>query len=267
MARRQHRHRRHEDHANHEAWAIPYGDLVTLLLAFFVVMYSISSINSGKYRQLSYALVQAMQGQPESVQSAEGLGFGSLVGVLQMPNPMQDTTREVLIDPIPQVQEIPPAARQLHEVGESLMMAMGGLIDQGLVDVRINDDSIEVELKSDILFSSGVGDVSKAAEPVIAELAKVLRDVPNTIKVEGHTDDRPIHSPMFRSNWELSAARAASVVHLLGTGGVAPSRLSVVAHAEQKPLRDNDSDAGRSANRRVVLIVSNSEVSATEPQP
>ena len=102
---------------------------------------------------------------------------------------------------------------------------------------------------------------------MIAELAKVLRDVPNTIKVEGHTDDRPIHSPMFRSNWELSAARAASVVHLLGTGGVAPSRLSVVAHAEQKPLRDNDSDAGRSANRRVVLIVSNSEVSATEPQP
>ena len=91
------------------------------------------------------------------------------------------------------------------------------------------------------------------------ELSKVLRAVPNAIRVEGHTDDRPIHSAVYRSNWELSAARAASVVHLLGSGGVDSSRLSVVAHAEQQPVSDNGSDAGRSANRRVVLIISNPE--------
>ena len=144
-------------------------------------------------------------------------------------------------------------------MAEQLTLAMGGLIDKGLVDVRVHDDYIEVELKSDILFSSGVGDVSQAAEPVIAELSKVLRAVPNAIRVEGHTDDRPIHSAVYRSNWELSAARAASVVHLLGSGGVDSSRLSVVAHAEQQPVSDNGSDAGRSANRRVVLIISNPE--------
>jgi len=260
MSRRHGRRRRHDDHANHEAWAIPYGDLVTLLLAFFVVMYSISSVNTGKYRQLSVSLVQAMQGAPDAAQQVDGSGFGEgmSVGVLNLPNPLLERNRDVLINPIPLISEVPPRARRLHALGEQLTMAMGGLIDKGLVDVRVNDDFIEVELKSDILFASGVGDVSRAAEPVIAELSKVLHDVPNPIRVEGHTDDRPIHSPVFRSNWELSAARAASVVHLLGNGGVAASRLSVVAHAEQKPTRENESDAGRSANRRVVLIIANS---------
>jgi chemotaxis protein MotB len=261
MSRRHARHRRHEDHANHEAWAIPYGDLVTLLLAFFVVMYSISSVNTGKYRQLSFSLVQAMQGATEAEQPIEGDGFGEgfNVGVLRLPNPILERNRDVLVNPLPLIQEVPPGARRLHAMAERLTMAMGGLIDRGLVDVRVNEDFIEVELKSDILFASGVGDVSQAAEPVIAELSAILRGVPNTIRVEGHTDDRPIHSAVYRSNWELSAARAASVVHLLGTGGVESSRLSVVAHAEQKPIRENESDAGRSANRRVVLIIANSE--------
>jgi len=202
-----------------------------------------------------------MQGAPDAAQQVEGSGFGEgmSVGVLNLPNPLLERNRDVLINPIPLIPEVPPRARRLHALGEQLTMAMGGLIDKGLVDVRVNDDFIEVELKSDILFASGVGDVSRAAEPVIAELSKVLQDVPNPIRVEGHTDDRPIHSPVFRSNWELSAARAASVVHLLGNGGVAASRLSVVAHAEQKPTRENESDAGRSANRRVVLIIANSE--------
>jgi len=262
MPRRHARRRRHEDHANHEAWAIPYGDLVTLLLAFFVVMYSISSVNTGKYRQLSFSLIQAMQGSPDSAQSADGAGFGAEanVGVLHLPNPIRDSAQDVLINPIPLIAEVPARARHMHAMGEQLTLAMGGLIDKGLVDVRVTEDFIEVELKSDILFASGVGDVSPAAEPVIAELSKVLRDVPNAIRVEGHTDDRPIHSTVFRSNWELSAARAASVVHLLGLGGVSAARLSVVAHAEQKPVRENESDAGRSANRRVVLIVANSEI-------
>jgi chemotaxis protein MotB len=261
MPRRHSRNRRHDDHANHEAWAIPYGDLVTLLLAFFVVMYSISSVNTGKYRQLSFSLVQAMQGATEAEQPIEGNGFGEGfdVGLLRLPNPILERNRDVLVNLIPLIPEVPARARRLHALGERLTMAMGGLIDKGLVDVRINDDFIEVELKSDILFASGVGDVSEAAEPVITELSAVLRDVPNSIRVEGHTDDRPIHSVAYRSNWELSAARAASVVHLLGSDGVAPSRLSVVAHGAQKPVRDNDSDAGRSANRRVVLIVANSD--------
>ncbi len=261
MSRRHARRRRHEDHANHEAWAIPYGDLVTLLLAFFVVMYSISSVNTGKYRQLSSSLIEAMQGSVETTQTIEGAGFGENlnIGVLRLPNPILDRDHDVLVNPIPLIAEVPLGPRRLHAMAEQLTLAMGGLIDKGLVDVRVHDDYIEVELKSDILFSSGVGDVSQAAEPVIAELSKVLRAVPNAIRVEGHTDDRPIHSAVYRSNWELSAARAASVVHLLGSGGVDSSRLSVVAHAEQQPVSDNGSDAGRSANRRVVLIISNPE--------
>ena len=257
------RHRRHDDHINHEAWAIPYGDLVTLLLAFFVVMYAISSVNTGKYRQLSVSLVQAMQGSPASVSESEGdgggLGPASGMAVIDVQGHLKESAQDRMMPSSTLMQEVSPRTRKLHEIGEKIATAMGSLVERGLVDVNISDEWVQVDLKSDILFASGVGNVATSAEPVIGALAQVLVAFPNDVRVEGHTDDRPIRSAVFRSNWELSAARAASVVHLLTDNGVAARRLSVVAHAEQLPIRENDTDAGRTANRRVVLRVLNSD--------
>lgn len=264
MSRRKgRRHRRHEDHINHEAWAIPYGDLVTLLLAFFVVMYAISSVNTGKYRQLSVSLVQAMQGSPASLSESEGNGGGwgaaSGMAVIDVQGHLKESAQDRMMPSSTLLQEVSPRTRKLHEIGEKIATAMGSLVERGLVDVNISDEWVQVDLKSDILFASGVGNVATAAEPVIGALAQVLSAFPNDVRVEGHTDDRPIRSTVFRSNWELSAARAASVVHLLTDNGVGARRLSVVAHAEQLPIRENDTDDGRTANRRVVLRVLNSE--------
>jgi len=240
MARR----RKHEEHANHEGWAIPYGDLVTLLLAFFVVMYSISQVNEGKYRVLSDSLNAAFRGTPATVSP------------IQVGSPAATTVAAPLVQLHDDIQAM--ALRQLAQQAES---ALQPLIQQGLVDVVRGDGRLSIAIRSDILFSSGSAAPSAVVQPVIRQLGEVLCGFPVNIQVQGHTDNVPITGGLFPSNWELSAARAAGVVHLLIGGGVAPARLSAVGFGEHHPAAPNATPDGRNANRRVVLVV---ESDATE---
>jgi chemotaxis protein MotB len=227
-----------EDHANHEAWAIPYGDLVTLLLAFFVVMYSISTVNEGKYRVVSDSLNAAFRGQPvgtQPIQVGEAAATTVAAPIVQLSSDIRTM-----------------ALRQMAQVAED---AMSPLIAQGLVDVQVGDGYVEIAIRSDILFSSGSAQLAPEAQPVIRQLATVLGEFPNSIQVKGHTDNVPISGGIFPSNWELSAARAASVVHMMVEGGVDPRRLSVVAYGEFRPVLPNTTPDGRNANRRVVLTI------------
>jgi len=265
------RRKKHEEHANHEAWAIPYGDLVTLLLAFFVVMYAISSVNDGKYRLLSDSLNAAFRGTPttmDAVQVGEkqlGSGADLRMSIVQQVT-LQGQPRSLLNAPKPVLAGVDERTRELREMAEEVERAMASLIDADLVAVRRHDDSVEVEIKTDILFPSGVANVSAGAAPVLAQLATTLRPFTNPIRVEGYTDDRPIRTAAFPSNWELSAGRAASVVHLLTDNGISPSRLAVVAYGEHRPLKPNDSAEARNANRRVVLVILNND-SPAAPRP
>ena len=268
MSRRK-RHR-HEEHTNHESWAIPYGDLVTLLLAFFVVMYAISSVNAGKYRVLSDSLVAAFRGtamttDPKQIgdhtaQSNDNL-HSSIVNQLAM----QGKSRS-LIEAKPIIDAPNPQALALRRMAEEIESAMGSLIDANLVVVRRHDTWVEVEIKTDILFPSGVAKMSPEAGPVFALLARALQPFPNQIRVEGYTDDRPIKTAAFQSNWELSAGRAASVVHLLMQQGMDPRRLSVTAYGEFRPRQPNDSVEGRNSNRRVVMVIVSDAVDASPEQ-
>jgi chemotaxis protein MotB len=133
--------------------------------------------------------------------------------------------------------------------------AMQSLIDAKLVTVRRENMWLEIEINADILFASGAGDFTPAAEPVLDKLAEVLKPFPNPIRVEGHTDDRPIRTSAFPSNWELSAARAASVVHQFTRQGIDPLRLEIVGFGQFHPRQPNDTSEGRNANRRVVVLV------------
>jgi chemotaxis protein MotB len=259
MARRH----KHEEHANHEAWAIPYGDLITLLLAFFVVMYAMSSVNEGKYRVLSDSLTAAFTGAPrtlEPIQVGEkqvGPGADLAISVMNAPQhslqpiPMAQYGREgamPAIDPAQQRDELATVAGEVEQ-------SMSDLIDRELIVVRQHGTWVEVEIRTDILFPSGVATLSPPAEKVLEQLAHTLRPFPNAIRVEGHTDDRPINTPAFPSNWELSAARAASVVHLFTRVGLDPARLAVIGLGENRPAQSNASAEGRNANRRVLLVI------------
>ncbi len=261
MARRH----KHEEHANHEAWAIPYGDLITLLLAFFVVMYAMSSVNEGKYRVLSDSLVAAFSGAPrtmEPIQVGEqqaGPGVSPAISLVQQP--MIDGQARTSLQPISMGHPVPMPAdpgqrsEELATVAGEVEQSMSDLIDRELITVRRHGKWVEVEIRTDILFPSGVATLSPAAVQVLQQLAQTLRPFPNPIRVEGHTDNRPINTAAFPSNWELSAARAASVVHLFTRAGMDPARLAVIGLGENRPAQSNATPEGRNANRRVLLVI------------
>ena len=147
------------------------------------------------------------------------------------------------------------ASEALARVADQVERAMQDLVDRKVVTVRRTDLWIEVEIRSDILFPSGVAQLSPSAAGVIDQLAGVLAPLPNAIRVEGHTDNVPIRTAVFYSNWELSAARAGSVVRMLAAQGVGPGRLAVVGLGEEHPSHPNDTAQGRNANRRVVVVI------------
>jgi chemotaxis protein MotB len=260
MARRH----KHEDHANHEAWAIPYGDLITLLLAFFVVMYAMSSVNEGKYRVLSDSLVAAFNGAPKTLEPIQvgekQLGTGADLSINLVRQPVIESQPRRSIAPIGLAQTPMPSdpagqREELAGVANEVEQSMSDLIDRELVTVRRHGKWVEVEIKTDILFPSGVATLSPAAEQVLQQLAETLKPFPNAIRVEGHTDNRPISTSAFPSNWELSAARAASVVHLFTRAGMDPARLAVIGLGENRPAQSNATAEGRNANRRVLLVI------------
>ncbi|MGE6335073.1 OmpA family protein, partial [Stenotrophomonas sp. NPDC077659] len=152
-------------------------------------------------------------------------------------------------------EQIARAERQLNSIADRLTAALSPLIDRGLISVRRTELWIEVEINSDILFPTGSANLDVHARQTLASLADVLRDVPNSVRVEGHTDNVPIATATFPSNWELSAGRAASVVHLFADQGVQPSRLAMVGYGQFRPREENDSAAGRNRNRRVMVII------------
>jgi chemotaxis protein MotB len=262
------RKKKHEEHVNAEAWAIPYGDLVTLLFALFTVMYAMSSVNEGKFRVLSDSMIAAFHGAPKSMQP---VNIGDKQPGKGGDKPLVGITPTVLLkikDAVTKDGNLTPRAASLVEGSDSadlpgalirmereVQNAMQALIDAKLVTVKRESMWLEIEINTDILFPSGAGEFAPVAEPVLDKLAEVLKPFPNPIRVEGHTDDRPIHTAAFPSNWELSAARAASVVHQFSKQGIDPLRLEIVGFGQFHPRQPNDSADHRNANRRVAVLV------------
>lgn len=279
------RKKRHEEHLNHEAWAIPYGDLITLLLAFFVVMYAISSVNEGKYRVLSDSLFAAFRGSPRTMQPVQvgekQVGSGADVKTTLVEQAMLEGQPRSMLAPVPVKTGMPDPkqaeaalinarqsarAKALQQVADQVARAMDDLVKANLVTVRRTDFWIEVEIKTDILFPSGSAQLQTSAVGVIEKLGEALAPFPNAIRVEGHTDNRPIKTVAFISNWELSAARAGSVVRVLASKGVEPGRLAVIGYGENRPTQPNDTVDGRNANRRVVVVILSADTAAA-PSP
>lgn len=259
MARR----KRHEEHENHERWLVSYADFITLLFAFFVVMYSISSVNEGKYRVLSDTL-EAVFSQPvrskDPIQIGEvSRGKGEVV--------IEPLTPAVPETPLPEVvSSFPPKAtdddiRTINDLSKQFSSALSDWIKSDDVTIKQGEDWLELEIKSRVLFESGEARLARPAIPVLGEIASILQKSANPIQVEGFTDNNPINTPRFPSNWELSAARAASVVHLLDRYGIQPDRMSAIGYGEYKPIANNDTEAGRQKNRRVVLVVLGNDLS------
>jgi chemotaxis protein MotB len=270
MSRRR-RHRQAEEHPNHERWLVSYADFITLLFAFFVVMYAISSVNEGKYRVLSNTLTEAFRETTRSLNPIQ-IGEPTRSGGVMPGDTLSQSAVQTGVRTGPETLETPPAtpadpgfdavtearregARRLGYLAATLESVLGALVEQEQVSVAHTGEWVEVTMKSALLFPSGSAALSDSAKSILRDISQVLRPLPNPIHVEGYTDDVPISTGAFPSNWELSAARAASVVHLFTRFGVDPRRLAAVGYGEFRPIADNVTEDGRRANRRVSLVI------------
>ena len=243
MARRK---KRQEEHENHERWLVSYADFITLLFAFFVVMYAISSVNEGKYRVLSDSMEAAFKEVPRSIQPIQiGQVTKAVNSELQPIQMREQNTSRKLDKPLQPARDI---------VG-NIEARMKRWIDQGKISVNGNDKWIDVEINTSVLFSLGSAELSLQAEHMLDELAAVLVSTANPIYVSGHSDNLPIKTNRFPSNWELSAARAVSVVRLFAAQGIEPQRMGAIGFGEHRPVSDNESQSGRMKNRRVVIRI------------
>lgn len=252
MARRK---KKVEEHTNTERWMVSYADFVTLLFAFFVVMYSISSINEGKYKTLSSSLSRIFTSTPIETTTGQPISLFEQPPTVAEPLPLES-------EPYAEVEKRRELSTAIQEEQEKLSAAskqfedvLAPMIKENLVAVNKHDFWVELQMSSELLFTSGSDQLSQRAIDVIKLIAAVVAPLPNAISVEGYTDNIPIETAIFRSNWDLSSARATSVVHEMVNAGVNPLRLSAVGYGEYHPIADNNTEKGRFQNRRVTLVI------------
>ena len=243
-----------EEHENHERWMVSYADFITLLFAFFVVMYAISSVNQGKYQLLTSSLGNAFTGEI-SRQKLDATAGGNtdhtnLPGQYSAPS---------FIKPLELTRLRNEKLRREREAMSALAInvsnGLAPLIQEGKVKVLQNNRGIRIDIHDSLLFSQGSADLQPVALAPLTQITDALKQIEKPIQVEGHTDNIPIHNDRFYSNWELSAMRASSVVRMLEGTGIAGQRLSAIGFGPAQPLSENDTPLGRARNRRVSIIV------------
>ena len=246
------------DEGNADRWIVSYADFITLLFAFFVVMYSISSVNDGKFRVLAEMLPEVFNDDggkgSEELRSAVAIDLGgrtieTLRNLATLESVVDERSSDLLEDAEPL--EIDANA----SVEERVNQAIEPLIDLEGVNVRDGQQWLEVELPNELLFASGATQLSPQALPVLQRMAESLRGVDSAVRVEGFTDNVPIRGGAISSNWQLSAVRAAAVVEQFTRTGLDPLQMSAVGYGEFYPVTDNTTDAGRAQNRRVVIAI------------
>lgn len=219
--------KKHEEHENHERWLVSYADFITLLFAFFVTLYSTSSVNEGKYRAVSDSAQAAFN--PSNYKSKQ-IEIG--------PSFQASEKKKYQVEKIVAIREV---LKQL-QVKENIQV----FHDKRGIVIRITDTAI---------FDSGSAEIRKGAMESVDGLTGVLSGMSENLQVEGHTDNLPIKSPIYPSNWELSSARATSIVRRFIADGIDPKRLTAIGYGEYRPLTDNDTEENRIKNRRVDIVV------------
>ena len=243
-----------DDEDNSHRWVLSYADFITLLFAFFVVMYSISSVNDGKFRVLSDSMESVFR-NPEPLPAPIDFG-GGLTGIGRVPGDDAQggqPTRmleEIVQDDFP----VPVTAIDAHDVtAGDIEKVLKDPIELDKVRIRQSEEWIEVELDGEFAFASGQARLSAQAEPTVSRLAAMVKASTTPVRVEGFSDNRPLQNGVYGSNWELSAARAIAVTKYLIAQGVPPDRLAATGFGEFQPLEERDDEVALRRNRRIEL--------------
>ncbi len=251
------RKKKQEEHENHERWLVSYADFITLLFAFFVSMYAISTVNEGKYKALSESLQSAFTVTTSSAAIFSGTGTGGLgSGLGEVPR-LEDGQPPKISNKFRQ--NFSPDFRRLSKALKSL---------QGKTNMTLmlDERGIVVRLSQPMLYKGGSAELKPEAYAVLNEIAAVVKTISRSIKIEGHTDNLPVLSKEYPSNWDLSSARALVVLkYLLNEHAFDPTKISASGYGEFRPIATNDTLRGRSKNRRVDIVLLNSYRDDTTP--
>ncbi len=239
MARRKHE----EEHDNHERWLVSYADFITLLFAFFVVMYALSSVNEGKYRILSNSMISAFRNVTVN-------SVGQTPTVIPTPAAAKTNLSSKSSEPVRQKER-----DKMRNVAKNILEVMAPLIEQGKVRVLETSRGVSIEINDSILFSPGQALLQPPLAKAMQSVAEVLVASDFPITIEGHTDNVPISTAQFPSNWELSAVRATTVLRLFADAGIAAERLTAIGYADTRPVEPNVLADGRARNRRVTILI------------
>jgi chemotaxis protein MotB len=252
--RKQHGHGAHND----ERWLLTYSDMITLLMALFIILWAISTVNDAKFNELSKSLSEAFSGNllPKERSILDGAKAKGKIDPIQ---PAEATARVSTAR-----KQAADAAERLREQEslEALKRKLDAYVgEQGLsgkIETSIDERGLIIRiLPDDVLFATGEAELKQGAVPILARIGSILNglEADNPIRVEGNTDNVPISTPRFRNNWELSAARAVTVLTALVEDGIDPKRLSAAGYADQRPVTSNASPEGRALNRRVEIVM------------
>lgn len=258
-------HEEHEEHVNHEAWVIPYADMLTLLMVMFLALFATGRVDMEKFKKLAENLKQDFGGNTEMV-SMEGGGSGDIsleggAGIFTgaLAPSIGGEPTQMQIEQARQEQDKAAAGEALEELQGFEQTLTGkatlaGFSDNLLVSLEGRGMVVTV-LSDEVLFAPGAAALEPGGFTVLGVVAEALRAIPNSIVIEGHTDARPISNSRFRSNWELSTGRATTVLQYLLGAGVAPDRLSASGYGDTRPVAPNDTPSNQAKNRRVEIVV------------
>ncbi len=249
-----------EDDGPSKAWLDSYADAMTLLLAFFVLLYAFSLLDEKKFAEFKYGVEQAFSFSSPAVPEGtgfldEGLGINENAGQLSVvPSDVANEIESLLEEIAADQQVTPNEVEELREAVEASLEAAA--IDLELFQVETDPRGVVITLDETLLFDSGSARIDEDAAPALGAVAEVLAGLDNQILVEGHTDSVPTTGSVWPTNWELSAARATAALRELNESyGLAGPRLSAVGHADTRPRATNDTPEGRAQNRRTEIVV------------
>jgi chemotaxis protein MotB len=252
------RRKRSQEHVNHERWLVSYADFITLMFALFVVLFSSSHVDQRKVTKLAAAIQTAFQqlGIFESAYKQPPLEPDGSIPVDQIRLVNTHVAPEQMFAAMDWATAEINERKSLDPVRRKLDSELALEIRRHVVDIQTSSEGLVIRLWEVGFYDSGSATLKPSAEPVVRRIAMTLLQRPENIRIEGDTDDVPIHNAQFSSNWELSAARATEMVRLFITQyGFPPNRLSAAGYAQYHPIASNATAAGRALNRRVDIVV------------
>jgi chemotaxis protein MotB len=258
------RKRKPPEHENHERWLVSYADFITLLFAFFVVMFATSQADKGKAQQVSDSVKRALEGEKISqVVSAILGGTASDTGkgnaMMRGPGGATQTTEKKAPEKDQKLVELLPSFKMLSEELKKEIAA-------GKIQVSMQARGLVVSFNQAALFPPGGDEISPEAYDGLEKVARAIAKMPNPVRLEGHTDSMPINTPRFHSNWELSSARSIAILEILSNKyGVPRERLSIAGYADTAPIASNETEEGRARNRRADIVILNEQGVLAEP--